>query len=306
MSQAASRRLRFPCNTQESALTRTAKLTAGAAAVAVIIAMFYRAGLPGQGAPASRPDAGTQPAQKTAAVQPASAAPGWFGDVTGHRFAQDEFDSMKPTAQELKNPYTRAALYQECATYLETRGHLADDIAGANQVDPSGKAAEFVTWMAERHDARCEGVSPSDVKRIDELMAQAAKAGEPGAQRYMLDKDLQALEKSAKTGGPDGASVKQQAAAMLSQAGELVKRGDLPSAEIAARLTASDRYGQGDKVASAAWMMVAVQESAQPFSTRHLGQDQPSFASLSPAEYDQALQRAQAMHANCCSYKRHM
>jgi hypothetical protein len=287
-------------------LTRTAKLTACAAAVAVIIVMIYRTSLPGPGTPATRTDAGARPLPGTAGIQSTSTGPGWFGDLSGHRSTKDEFESMKPTAQELKNPYTRATLYQECATYLEARGHLADDIAGANQIDPSGKTAEFVSWMAERHEARCEGVSPSDFKRIDDLMAQAAKAGEPGAQRYMLGKDLQALEKTTKTGGADGASVKQQAAAMLSQANELVKRGDLPAAGIAARLTASDRYGQGDKIASAAWMMLEVQESAQPFSTRHLGQDQPSFESLSADEYNQALQRARAMHANCCSYRRNM
>jgi hypothetical protein len=51
--------------------------------------------------------------------------------VTGHRFTKDEFESMKPTVQESKNPYTRVALYQECATCFETRGQLDDDVAGA-------------------------------------------------------------------------------------------------------------------------------------------------------------------------------
>lgn len=286
-------------------MTRTAILTAGAAAVAIMIGIIYHAGRPAPDAPPAR-TAAAPPAARTASSAPAAAGPGWFGDLGNRGAANDDMERMKPTAQELKNPYTRAAYYQECAAYAESSAHMDENIAGANRLDPSGKTAEFVSWMARRYEVRCAGVSPSDVKQVDALMAQAAKAGEPGAQRYMLDKDVQALEKSAKAGGADGAGLKQQAAAMLAQASDLVKRGDLPSAEIAARLTASDRFGQENKIASAAWMMLAVQESAQPFSLTHVGQDQPSFESLSPAEYNQALQQAQAMYANCCTYRQNM
>lgn len=284
-------------------MNRTVNLVAGAAAMVVAIGIIYRASLPGPATPPPAPRDGAQLSTRAASVQAPSSGAAWFSDLASHRFTKDEFEDMKPTAQELKNPYTRAGLYQECATYFDTRGQLADDIAAANKLDPSGKTSEFVSWMAERHAARCEGVSPSDFKRVDELMAQAARAGEPRAQSYMLGKDVQALEKSMKTGAVDEASLKQQGAAMLSQASELVKRGDLASAEIAARLTASGRFGMGDKIASAAWMMLAVQQSAQPFSVQNVGQDLPSFESLSPEEYNQALQRAQAMHANCCAHR---
>lgn len=286
-------------------MNRTANLVAGAAAMVVVIGIIYRASLPGPATPPPPSRDGAQLSSRAAAVQAPSAGAAWFGDLASHRFSKDEFEDMKPTAQELKNPYTRASLYQECATYLETRGQLADDIAAANKLDPSGKTSEFVNWMAERHAARCEGVSPNDFKRVDDLMAQAAKAGEPRAQSYMLGKDVRALEKSMKTGAVDEASLKAQGAAMLSQASELVKRGDLASAEIAARLT-SGRFGQGDKITSAAWMMLALQQSAQPFNVQNVGQDMPSFESLSPEEYNQALQRAQAMHANCCAHRQQM
>lgn len=282
-------------------MTRTAKLTAGAVAVFIVISILYGAATSAPDIPATASAGGTQPVARTAAGK-ASLGPGWFSDLGSHRFPNDEMARTKPTEQELKNPYTRATLYQECATYFETRGQLADDIDGANRLDPSGKTAEGIRWAAERYQARCEDVSRSDLARIDELMAQAAKAGEPGAQRHMLFKDLRALEQARRAGGADAATLQQQGATLLSQATDLAKRGDLPSAAIAARLTSSDRYGQGNKIASAAWMMLAVQDPAQSFSTRLLGQEQPSFESLSQDEYNEALQRAQAMYANCCSH----
>lgn len=213
---------------------------------------------------------------------------------------KNNLDFMKFSAEDAKNPMKRANFYLECQSYLTTRGDAGDELAFAQDIDPSGKQAEFIRWMREAQETRCGDVTPGNIKEIDGLMMVAANNGEVAAKTYFLNKDFkaanEALNKSfaANTGQDDpnfGKYANQ--AELLNRAEKLALQGDPQAAVIASKLAS-----QGDDPSAAmTWLMLGLQDKGQAFSVAQMAPDTEPFSNMSSNDYQAAMERAKSMFA---------
>jgi hypothetical protein len=222
-----------------------------------------------------------------------------YADMDPKEFAMKESDYGGHPA------YNKAKHYLSCADYINSSKNISQDLAEHSLMDPSGKSADFAMWQVALKEEECKSVTKDDLAKIDELMHAAAKAGDARAQSYELGKDANQLIEAARTRSrehPDlDAAVSDEEKNLLGRATALAEKGDQEAIFLAARLTATNRFGQQDVTASAAWALVGMQEKGQLFNaTSRVFEDEP-YSALTPEQKQTAAQQAQQLFSRCCA-----
>ncbi|MFZ6846336.1 hypothetical protein [Undibacterium sp. RuTC16W] len=215
--------------------------------------------------------------------------------------------ALKETAYGGHPAYSKAMYYKVCADYFEASKDTAQDLEDQRRSDPSGKSEDFARWQLTIKEQQCKNVSKADLQKIDALMHEAAKAGDISAQSYELNKtaaSLIAVYRAKLKENPDQIPfVGEEEKNLLGSATALAEKGDKEAAFLAARLTATDRFGQKDVTTSAAWALVGIQQKGELFSaSNRVFEDEP-YSALATEQRQVAAQRAQEIYNRCC-YKR--
>ncbi|MTV40811.1 hypothetical protein [Duganella radicis] len=203
--------------------------------------------------------------------------------------------------------YSKAMQYLVCADYVESKKDIERDYAEQAQSDPSGNTLRFAQWQIAMKEEQCKNVSKASPQQIAELMREAAKAGDVRAQSYLLNQDASRLIDAARADADAHPNqehvITAEEKGLLSSATTLAETGDREAIFLAAKLTATNRFGQQDLTASAAWALTGMQQNGRPFSfsaNDHVFETEP-YSTLSVEQRQAAVQKAQENFARCCS-----
>lgn len=293
--------------------TKSQRMAAMAAAAAVLVAILAVARngapeTPQSAAGPSRPAAdGLQPSGGATSTRISDSTLTWMNaSMPQGMFAKmDPEDVAKVPLPSYGHPAAdRAMLLMDCKDFAESGDAVSNELANLSGLKPDDPSVEMMMFFREVQGVRCRNVGHVDPAEVDALMAEAAAAGNPRGRTYVAAKALASsmqAEKDAQ-GNMSLPPVSPQAKAAARDMLELARTGDLEAIGRAYMVTATDRYGLGDPIASAAWKLVMAQDRmSSTFNPAPPGEQPP--AGMSPADQALAVSRAREYFNACCVKK---
>ena len=289
-------------------ISSQARKSLGLGMLGVCAVLGYAFLKPGGDSATANGDRAVAPAVPAAAQAPARQGPDMFAIVaqSDNRYANlNPKDFAVREADYGGHPaYNKAQQYLVCADYVESGKNVAQDLAEHDAAGTQGEL-KFAAWYNALKAEQCKNVTKADLQTVAALMHTAAQAGDLSAQSYELGQETEALRRSAAARASEHPeqpqNLAQEGGALLARATALAGKGDKEAAVLAAKLTATDQFGQKDLTTSAAWALVGMQQKGQLFNaTSRVFEDEP-YSTLGAEQRQSAAFSAQSLYARCCA-----
>lgn len=223
---------------------------------------------------------------------------------------RNPFEGMDPKTVAENQPvptghpsYVKAKRMLDCQDILDASSDTASEVRPSSEEERETADARNKMFFDEVQKIRCKDAQPMDLATIEKLMAEAALTGDPGALTYKAIETL-ANEESIRSRAL--ADINQPASEAAKVAAkdlvELAMTGNRSAIAYAYEVTATDRYGLRDPLASAAWKIVLAQSSLTNDFDPHNAQGLPPDT-LSPTDREKVMVRAREIFNVCCTVK---